>query len=189
MIVAQREMLRLAQGELTVSRLEIERYKLMLAKARREQYGQSSERARHLAHDTAMGPKTPHSTVLSGEEEAMVIAFEEFLRPAIIEVLDDALATAKFGMLSSPRRPSSTIRILSSAEKCRRVARRMFLTTCVAGSFPGPDFCLIFAPQEGYDEPEPSSTYPICLMSADGGQHGQKSRVPSDIILPTSLRD
>ncbi len=48
MIVAQREMLRLAQGELTVSRLEIERYKLMLAKARREQYGQSSERARHL---------------------------------------------------------------------------------------------------------------------------------------------
>jgi hypothetical protein len=97
MIVAQREMLRLAQGELTVSRLEIERYKLMLAKARREQYGQSSERARHLAHDAAMGPKTPHSTVLSGEEEAMVIAFEEFLRPAIIEVLDDALATAKFG--------------------------------------------------------------------------------------------
>jgi hypothetical protein len=36
-IVAQREMLRFAQGELTVSRLEIERYKLMLAKARREQ--------------------------------------------------------------------------------------------------------------------------------------------------------
>jgi Transposase C of IS166 homeodomain len=32
----------------TVSRLEIERYKLMLAKARREQYGQSSERARHM---------------------------------------------------------------------------------------------------------------------------------------------
>src|ERR1700757_4603559 len=48
MIVAQREMLSLAQGELTVNRLEIERYKLMLAKARREQYGQSSERARHL---------------------------------------------------------------------------------------------------------------------------------------------
>jgi transposase len=36
MIVAQREMRRLAQCELTVSRLEIERYKLMLAKARRE---------------------------------------------------------------------------------------------------------------------------------------------------------
>jgi hypothetical protein len=37
---------------------------------------------------------------------------------------------------------------------------RMFFTTCVAGSFSGTDFCLIFAPCEGYDEPEilPSST-------------------------------
>src|SRR5262245_26937573 len=79
-------------------------------------------------------------------------------------------------MLSSPRRPSSTVRILSSAEKCRRVARRMFFTTCVAGSFSGTDFCLIFAPCEGYDEPEilPSSTHQICLTSADGGHtsHG-----------------
>src|SRR6266576_3836405 len=64
------------------------------------------------------------------------------------------------------------MRILSSAEKCRRVARRIFFTTSVAGSFSGTDFCLIFAPCEGYDEPEilPSSTHPICLMSADGGQ-------------------
>src|SRR5258705_6846707 len=63
------------------------------------------------------------------------------------------------------------MRILSSAEKCRRVARRIFFTTSVAGSFSGTDFCLIFAPCEGYDEPEilPSSTHPICLMSADGG--------------------
>src|SRR2546430_8197985 len=49
-------------------------------------------------------------------------------------------------MLSSPRRPSSTTRILSSAEKRRRVARRIFFTTSVAGSFSGTDFCLIFAP-------------------------------------------
>src|SRR6266436_5161863 len=63
------------------------------------------------------------------------------------------------------------MRILSSAEKCRRVARRIFFTTSVAGSFSSTDFCLIFAPCEGYDEPEilPSSTHPICLMSADGG--------------------
>ena len=47
---------------------------------------------------------------------------------------------------------------------CRRVARRMFFTTCAAGSFTGTDFCLIFAPLRGYDEPEilPSSTRPIC---------------------------
>jgi len=32
-------------------------------------------------------------------------------------------------MLSSPRSPSSTIRILSSAEKCRRVARQISFTT------------------------------------------------------------
>src|SRR5437660_3354209 len=38
------------------------------------------------------------------------------------------------------------MRILSSAEKCRRVARRIFFTTSVAGSFSGTDFCLIFAP-------------------------------------------
>src|SRR6266576_1268655 len=68
------------------------------------------------------------------------------------------------------------MRILSSAEKCRRVARRIFFTTSVAGSFSGTDFCLIFAPCEGYDEPEilPSSTHPICLMSADGGQSGSQ---------------
>src|SRR6266550_105140 len=83
----------------------------------------------------------------------------------------------------SPRRPSSTMRILSSAEKCRRVARRIFFTTSVAGSFSGTDFCLIFAPCEGYDEPEilPSSTHPICLMSADGGQPDQ--------IIPAQRRE
>ena len=56
-------------------------------------------------------------------------------------------------MLSSPRRPSNTMRIFSSAEKCRRVARRMSLMVSSAGCFSGPDFCLIFAPC-GYDDPE-----------------------------------
>src|SRR5271169_5481256 len=56
-------------------------------------------------------------------------------------------------MLSSPRSPSSTTRIFSSAEKCRRVARRMSLIASSAGCFSGPDFCLIFAPC-GYDDPE-----------------------------------
>src|SRR6187401_1183847 len=49
-------------------------------------------------------------------------------------------------MLSSPRRPDSTMRIFSSAENCRRVARRIALITCSAGSFTGPDLCPIFAP-------------------------------------------
>src|SRR5919112_4127535 len=74
-------------------------------------------------------------------------------------------------MLSSPRRPSSTMRILSSAEKLRRVARRMSLTTVSAGSFAGPDVCFIFAP-DGYDEPEilRSREPSICLKGADAGQ-------------------
>src|SRR5215475_7859296 len=38
------------------------------------------------------------------------------------------------------------MRIFSSAENCRRVARRISLTTCSAGFFTGPDFCPIFAP-------------------------------------------
>src|SRR5256884_6421739 len=77
------------------------------------------------------------------------------------------------------------MRILSSAEKCRRVARRIFFTTSVAGSFSGTDFCLIFAPCEGYDEPEilPSSTHPICLMSADGGHEQLPERTYRAKIL------
>jgi hypothetical protein len=95
--------------------------------------------------------------------QPLLARFEKLLGPAVRR---QSSAT-----LSSPRRPSSTIRILSSAEKCRRVARRMFLTTWVAGSFSGIDFCLIFAPQRRYDEPEilPSSIHQICLTSAGGG--------------------
>ena len=48
MILAQREALMLAQSETQVGRLEIERLKLMLAKLRREQFGQSSERGKQL---------------------------------------------------------------------------------------------------------------------------------------------
>jgi Integrase core domain len=44
-------------------------------------------RKRAFVHDAAMGPKTPRSTVLSGEEEAMVIAF----RKHTLLALDDCL--------------------------------------------------------------------------------------------------
>src|SRR3954470_8931222 len=73
-------------------------------------------------------------------------------------------------MFSSPRSPSSTMRIFSSAEYCRRVWRRMFFSTCSAGGLSGPDFCFIFAPC-GYDEPEvlPSGSPSIGLTGADGG--------------------
>jgi hypothetical protein len=63
------------------------------------------------------------------------------------------------------------MRIFSSARYCLRVARRMSLMTFSAGGFGIPDFCLIFAPLTGYDEPEilPSSLSHICLMGADAG--------------------
>jgi hypothetical protein len=44
------------------------------------------------------------------------------------------------------------MRIFSSAEKCRRVARRMSLIASSDGGFSGPDFCLIFAPCGYYDQ-------------------------------------
>src|SRR6476660_8401857 len=72
-------------------------------------------------------------------------------------------------MLSSPRRPSSTILILSSAEKCRRVCRRMSLIASSAEPVGIICFCLIIAPWRD-DGPETllCRDYPICLMSADG---------------------
>src|SRR3954454_11472855 len=75
-------------------------------------------------------------------------------------------------MLASPRRPSSTTRISSSAEKCRRVARRMSWTIRSAGALTGSGFGLIFAP-DGYDDPEilRSRIPSICPTGADGGHH------------------
>jgi hypothetical protein len=57
-------------------------------------------------------------------------------------------------MLSSPRRPDTTIRIFSSAEYCLRVLRRISQTALSAGSLLLIDFCLIFVPFGHYDEPE-----------------------------------
>jgi hypothetical protein len=51
-------------------------------------------------------------------------------------------------MLDSPRRPSSTIRIFSSAEYRRRVARRMSRIALSALSF----FFVIIVPLQGNDE-------------------------------------
>src|SRR5271163_1116495 len=85
--------------------------------------------------------------------EAPFTGLQELLRPAIVHRRGDPLGRQSSAMLSSPRSPSNTMLIFSSAEKCRRVARRMSLIASSAGCFSGPDFCLIFAPC-GYDDPE-----------------------------------
>jgi transposase len=61
MILAQREQLTLAKSEVTVGRLEIERLKLMLAKARREQFGQSSERGKLLVEQLELAIEDPQA--------------------------------------------------------------------------------------------------------------------------------
>ena len=74
MILAQRELLTLATSEVTVGRLEIERLKLMLAKARREQYGQSSERGRLLVEQLELAIEDLEEAQAEQETEAEIAA-------------------------------------------------------------------------------------------------------------------
>jgi hypothetical protein len=77
--------------------------------------------------------------------QPLLASLEELLRSTVIEVLNDPIAAAKLGDAVLATQTLRTMRILSSAKKCRRVARRMAFTACSAGSLTGMDFCLIFA--------------------------------------------
>src|SRR6516165_10271906 len=76
MILAQREQLTLAKSEVTVGRLEIERLKLMLAKARREQFGQSSERGKLLVEQLELAIEDLEETQAEKETKAEIAAPE-----------------------------------------------------------------------------------------------------------------
>ena len=76
MILAQREQLTLARSEVTVGRLEIERLKLMLAKARREQFGQSSERGKLLIEQLELAIEDLEETQAEQETKAEIAAPE-----------------------------------------------------------------------------------------------------------------
>jgi transposase len=76
MILAQREMLTIARSEVTVGRLEIERLKLMLAKARREQFGQSSERGKQLIEQLELAIEDLEETQAEVESKAEMTAPE-----------------------------------------------------------------------------------------------------------------
>ena len=75
-ILAQREMLTIARSEVTVGRLEIERLKLMLAKARREQFGQSSERGKQLIEQLELAIEDLEETQAEVETKAEMAAPE-----------------------------------------------------------------------------------------------------------------
>ena len=74
--------------------------------------------------------------------EPALAGLQELLRPRVIHALGDAFAPTV-----SPRRPSSTMRIFSSAAWCFRVARRMLRTSVSDDAGVELDFCLIFAPR------------------------------------------
>jgi transposase len=76
MILAQRELRTLAKSEVTVGRLEIERLKLMLAKARREQFGQSSERGKLLVEQLELAIEDLEETQAEQETTAEIAAPE-----------------------------------------------------------------------------------------------------------------
>jgi transposase len=76
MILAQREQLTLAKSEVTVGRLEIERLKLMLAKARREQFGQSSERGKLLVEQLELAIEDLEETQAEQDTRAEIAAPE-----------------------------------------------------------------------------------------------------------------
>ena len=66
----------MAKSEVTVGRLEIERLKLMLAKARREQFGQSSERGRLLVEQLELAIEDLEETQAEQETKAEIAAPE-----------------------------------------------------------------------------------------------------------------
>jgi transposase len=74
MILAQREALITAQSEAKVGALEIERLKLLLAKARREQFGQSSERGKLLVEQLELAIEDLEETQAEEESKAEIAA-------------------------------------------------------------------------------------------------------------------
>ena len=81
MILAQREMLSAAQNEAKVRALEIERLKLQLAKARRETFGQSSERGKLLVEQLELAIEDLEETQAEEETKAEISAPETAKAP------------------------------------------------------------------------------------------------------------
>ncbi len=76
MILAQREMLAAAQNEAKVRALKIERLKLLLAKARHERFGQSSERGKLLVEQLELAIEDLEETEAEEETRAEISAPE-----------------------------------------------------------------------------------------------------------------
>jgi transposase len=77
MILVQREMLAEARSEANIWALEIERLKLMLAKLRREKFGQSSERGEHIVEQLELAILDLEETQAEEEAKAEIAAPEK----------------------------------------------------------------------------------------------------------------
>jgi hypothetical protein len=73
--------------------------------------------------------------------------FEELFRPAVVLLSAIPSRRQSSAIVTSPRKPSRTMRIFSSAECCLRVARRISLTRRSDGVSGVVDFCLMPTPQ------------------------------------------
>src|SRR5712664_4185306 len=136
MILAQRELLTLAKSEVTVGRLEIERLKLMLAKARREQFGQSSERGRLLVEQLELAIEDLEETRPSRKPRPRLRHQKQPSRSAhkIRGRLDvPCQITCRSNVSSNPRLAPAVNVAVSGCTSLARWYRRLWNASRVAG--------------------------------------------------------
>ena len=86
-------------------------------------------RKRPFVHDAAMGPKAPHSTVLSAEEEALAVAFRKHTLLPLDDCLYALQATIPHLTRSSLHRLFQRPSVGSLRSKARQSSRRRSSTT------------------------------------------------------------
>jgi hypothetical protein len=96
-----------------------------------------------------------------------------------------AMPSRRSAIEVSPRRPSSTMRIFSSAAWCFRVARRMLRTSISDDAGVELDF-VSSSLLEGYDEPEilRSSSRQFCLTGVEAGQIHILAHIARQAVYP-----
>jgi hypothetical protein len=104
--------------------------------------------------------------------QPLLAGFEELLRPAVIEVLDDPFPAAELSdaLLAAQTLQHNADLVLGRKMPPGRTTD--ILDHLFRRRSHGPDLSLIFAPSKGYDEPEirPYSICQFCLIGADAGQ-------------------
>ena len=78
--------------------------------------------------------------------QPLLAGLQEIFRPAVVEILVDPFLAAQLGDTLLTAQPAITILTFSSAEYCRRVARRISRTVFSAAAESSSAFDLIAAP-------------------------------------------